>query len=338
MQINIPLILSILSVTQLTLGDKAPKIKKNPKNVVAIADFPFGFDNNVQGNIVFTAKKGRSVNVHVDVTGLPKEGGPFQYHIHENLVPSDGNCDMVGMHFNPYHASPECDEQKDDSYCQVGDLSGKHGWIDTTCFETKYNDPYLSLNKKSKSYIVGKSVTFHFANLTKFACADIELASNIRLQSLQDEYNSNNNHDLQELQRDLVSGLQFNQEYKEYSYEEDEADKYEIFDDDKEANDDEDEQVQDAVPEYDYSEDYDHYPEEEKVDNKPNAKVNKDLKTGNSSHNSTHWHNGTEIIHPGNHSNVSMNEFNQESQSGTSTLSLSITCAVGLGVIMSLLI
>ena len=56
---------------------------------------------------------------------------------------------------------------KNDAYCQVGDLLGKHGCINTTCFELKYNDPYLSLNRKSKSYIIGKSVVFHYPNLTK---------------------------------------------------------------------------------------------------------------------------------------------------------------------------
>jgi Cu-Zn family superoxide dismutase len=332
MQINIPLILSLLSVSQLALGDKAPKIKKNPKNVVAIADFPFGFDNNVQGNIVFTAKRGKAVNVHVDVTGLPKEGGPFQYHIHENLVPSDGNCDLVGLHFNPYDAPPDCEDQKDDSYCQVGDLSGKHGWIDTTCFETKYNDPYLSLNKKSNSYIVGRSVTFHFANLTKFACADIELASNIRLQSLQDEYNSNSNYDLQELQKDLASGLEFNQDYKEYSYDEDEVDKYEVFDEGPDADDEP--EVEDSKPENDYADD----DEDNTEDTKSKTKLINDVKSRNTTHNATHPHNGTDLIHNGNHSNVSLNEYNSETESGSSTFGLSISLMIGLGVVTGLLI
>lgn len=198
MQLNAKLI-ALLPLMGYALADKAPKIKRNPKHVVAIADLPFGGDKKIMGNVVFTAKKGKVVNVHVDVTGLPKEGGPFQYHIHEDSVPEDGDCEKVGDHFNPYDAPEECDEQKDDSYCEVGDLSGKHGWINATCFETKYNDPYLSLNKKSKSYIVGKSIVFHYANLTKFACADIELASHLRLQSLQEEYNSNENTDLSEL-------------------------------------------------------------------------------------------------------------------------------------------
>lgn len=336
MQINIPLILSLLSVSQLALGDKAPKIKKNPKNVVAIADFPFGFDNNVQGNIVFTAKRGKSVNVHVDVTGLPKEGGPFQYHIHENLVPSDGNCDLVGLHFNPYDAPPDCEDQKDDSYCQVGDLSGKHGWIDTTCFETKYNDPYLSLNKKSNSYIVGKSITFHYANLTKFACADIELASNIRLQSLQDEYNSNSNYDLQELQKDLATGLEFNQDYKEYSYDSDEVDKYEVFDEDPDV--DEDADVEYSNPNSDNTDNNDYLDDDNTEDTTSKTKLINDLKSRNGSHNATHSHNGTDLNHHGNNSNATLNEYYSETESGSSTFGLSISLMIALGAVTGLLI
>lgn len=183
------LILALLAST--ALCSQAPKVKKNPRNVVAIADFPQGYNKwnkGVLGNVIFSARSGKAVKVHVDMTGLPETGGPFQYHIHESQVPANGDCEAVGLHFNPYQALPECAEQGDDSYCQVGDLSGKHGWIDTTCFETKYTDPFLSLNPKSKAYIVGRSVTFHFANLTKFACADIQLVSQSQLVTLSEDY------------------------------------------------------------------------------------------------------------------------------------------------------
>lgn len=106
------------------------------------------------------------------------------YHIHEHPVPADGNCDGTGMHFNPYRAPEFCNAQPDDSYCQVGDLSGKHGWINTTCFEAKYSDAFLSLNPKSKAYIVGRSIVFHYADMTKFACANINYATEEQLAQL----------------------------------------------------------------------------------------------------------------------------------------------------------
>lgn len=180
-------ILSLTYFATTCVSDKAPKIKKNPKNIVAIADFPFGGDKNIKGNVVFTST-GKHVNVHVDMTGFPHNEGPFYYHIHERSVPENGNCEACGLHFNPYNSSPDCLAQKHDGYCQVGDLSGKHGAINSTCFEFKFTDPYLSLNKRSKSYIVGRSLVFHYANMTKLACADIELANDLRIQSLMDEY------------------------------------------------------------------------------------------------------------------------------------------------------
>lgn len=178
MRFSLPVLLSIIAVAY---ADQAPKNTDNVKGTIAVADFP-------KGMIVFYVKKGSQVKVHVDITGLPESGGPFQYHIHDQPIPSDGNCEAAGPHFNPYAGPANCGDQRDDSYCQVGDLSGKHGWIDTTCFETKYYDPYLSLNSESPAYIVGKSVVFHYDNLTKFACANIELVLEARSLELMQLY------------------------------------------------------------------------------------------------------------------------------------------------------
>lgn len=196
----------------LVSGNKAPLITTNPKGVIAIADFPFGYDVDVTGNIVFTAKGGKSVNVHVDMTILPPAGGPFFYHIHEKSVPSDGNCQLAGSRFNPYNGSLNCCELENKAFCELGDLSGKHGAINDTSFEVNYDDPYLSLNKKSKSYIVGKSITFHYANMTTFACADIELAGNLRLHNLLEEYAESGNTDLDYIIEDLTSPEQFDED------------------------------------------------------------------------------------------------------------------------------
>ncbi|ODV93737.1 hypothetical protein PACTADRAFT_20723, partial [Pachysolen tannophilus NRRL Y-2460] len=154
------------------VADQAPVNSNSPKKVVARADFD---NEKLHGIIKFQAPNG-TVRVHVDLTGLPEEGGPFQYHIHKKPVPESGDCYATETHFNPYNAPPDCEAQQDDSYCQVGDLSGKHGFINTTCFETRYWDPYLSLNPKSKAYPVGLSINLHYANLTRFACANIKIS------------------------------------------------------------------------------------------------------------------------------------------------------------------
>lgn len=158
-------------------ADRALKIKQNPKNVVAIADFPYGLNTNVSGLVFFTSKKGKAVKVHMDITGLPLDKGPFFYHIHENQITDKDTCGGVGSIYNPYNSKDDCDGTKDDSYCAIGDLSGKHGIVNSTCYGVKYYDSFLSLNRKSKSYIIGKSLVFHYQNNTKFACANINEAS-----------------------------------------------------------------------------------------------------------------------------------------------------------------
>ncbi|RLV83123.1 Cell surface superoxide dismutase Cu-Zn 6 [Meyerozyma sp. JA9] len=169
--------LAILALSTNVACFRAPRALQPRAETVAVASFPQGMSQSVRANIVFSAKSNDPVLVHVDSTGLPQEGGPFYYHIHEHPVPADGNCDAVGDHFNPFNAPADCDSLPSNSYCEVGDLSGKHGFINTTCFETKYTDPYLSLNPKSQSYIGGRSVVFHFANNTRFACATIQNVS-----------------------------------------------------------------------------------------------------------------------------------------------------------------
>lgn len=125
------------------------------------------------------------MKVHIDFTGLPKAGGPFYYHIHENPVNTD-TCEDAGGQFDPYKGLSECPVVGDDAACQVGDLSGKHGWINTTCFQTEYFDPFLSLNSWDSAYIVGKSVVLHHSDQTKFACANINIATREQYKQLFD--------------------------------------------------------------------------------------------------------------------------------------------------------
>ncbi|KAF6006174.1 hypothetical protein HII13_005295 [Brettanomyces bruxellensis] len=74
-----------------------------------------------------------------------------------------------------YTAKTTCGEQ-DDAYCQVGDLSGKHGFINTTCFQLKYYDPYLSLNPDDTSFIGDRSVVVHYNDMSKMACGNFRKA------------------------------------------------------------------------------------------------------------------------------------------------------------------
>lgn len=174
---KLPNFVLILVFSALALSEAAPKVSKNPKRLVAVADFPEkGTNKLTKGYVFFTSPTGGEVKVHIDFTGLPKVGGPFSYHIHENRVDAD-TCEDAGGHFDPHRGLPQCPEQGDDAACQVGDLSGKHGWINTTCYQTEYTDPYLSLNLKDPAYVVGKSLVLHLADQSRFACANINVAT-----------------------------------------------------------------------------------------------------------------------------------------------------------------
>lgn len=170
-------LLPFLALTSIATCIRAPRALRPSSETVALASFPQGMSQDVKANIVFSATRNDPVLVHVDVTGLPKDIGTFTYHIHERPVLVDGNCDAVGEHFNPFKAPVECDSLPNNSFCEVGDLSGKHGFINTTCFEATYQDPYLSLNPNSQSFIGGRSIVFHFENNTRFACATIKIMS-----------------------------------------------------------------------------------------------------------------------------------------------------------------
>ncbi|KAK8441796.1 hypothetical protein ACI3LY_001562 [Candidozyma auris] len=174
----------ISGLASVVLAGVAPQITSNPSNVVAVAEFPMFGCGEMEGYVSFEAPYGKKVKVNVDVTRLPADGFPFLYHVHEFPVGDDGDCESVGPIFNPYHASPNCDAQDGDEYCKIGDLSGKHGQIQTTCFQTEYYDPYISLTAQSKGSIVGRSVVFHYSDMTKIACANIEYATEEQMERL----------------------------------------------------------------------------------------------------------------------------------------------------------
>lgn len=151
-------------------ADEAPRNDDNPD-----VKYKAHLDTEeLHGIVEFYRGKNGTAKVHVDITGLPEEGGPFYYHIHNNRIPENGDCEMAGTHFNPYDATlADCDEQDGDANCQVGDLSGKHGVMNTTCFQLTYYDPYISLDPNNKAFIGDRSVVVHFNDMSKMVCSNI---------------------------------------------------------------------------------------------------------------------------------------------------------------------
>lgn len=168
------------SLPVLALGaSPATTNSDSPYEAKAVAEFPSGGSQSVEGSVTFTGVKNGSVNVNVKLSGLPSTGGPLLYHIHEAAVPSNGSCAATLAHFNPNNGSTDCASQENTSYCELGDLSGKWGKISTSSFEVSYIEPYLSLNPSNPYYFADgkRSITIHYKNTTRIACANIELTN-----------------------------------------------------------------------------------------------------------------------------------------------------------------
>lgn len=152
----------------------ATAVATAPVAASAVAGFPFSGNLSTAGMVQFTANQAGGVNVDLDLTKLPKTGGDFTYQIHEQPVAWNSNhCDGAGPLFDPFNrGAVNCDSLGNDELCAVGDLSGKHGKFHSTCYQTTFADPYVSLDPQSPAYIVGRSlVVFH--NGKPLACATI---------------------------------------------------------------------------------------------------------------------------------------------------------------------
>ncbi|RDL36766.1 uncharacterized protein BP5553_06118 [Venustampulla echinocandica] len=166
------------------LGD-AQVVVGNPAGVTYVATLPAkSFFNpndprgNVKGSVSATSNPDGGATFQVSFSNLPTSGGPFTYHIHDAPVPADGNCTGTKAHQDPYvrGETPVCDAKSPET-CQVGDLSGKHGKIESDPTTQTYTDKYVSLTPGSNAFFGNRSITFHFANKTRISCANFALAS-----------------------------------------------------------------------------------------------------------------------------------------------------------------
>jgi hypothetical protein len=101
------------------------------------------------------------------------------YHLHVDPVPEDGNCSKTLAHLDPVargEATP-CDKTKPES-CQVGDLSGKHGSIQSDPFEAHYLDLYASTKEGIGAFFGNRSIVIHYANKTRLTCANFAMVDN----------------------------------------------------------------------------------------------------------------------------------------------------------------
>lgn len=149
-------------------------------------------EGNVTGMITFTYVPGSGVMVDgSNLTGFSNTSSPgYAYHIHEARVPEfSGNtsraasiarCTIARAHFDPLNVTEEVicspNATATHEYCQIGDLSGKHGRIlptaNGTAADFSYVDPYLRFYPPAFS-LLGRSVVIHGFNKTRLGCGNI---------------------------------------------------------------------------------------------------------------------------------------------------------------------
>jgi len=172
-------LLSAAAIGQVAAGE-APETSGNPPNVVykATVDKAWFPDAVLPGPLKasISAKapsdgEGVKFNVHFD--NLPEEGGPFTYHLHRKAVPADGNCTEASSHLDPYGAGAEikCDKSAPET-CEVGDLSGKYGAIESSPYHASYHDLYAATKEGDEAFFGDLSFVLHYANSTRLACAN----------------------------------------------------------------------------------------------------------------------------------------------------------------------
>lgn len=143
-----------------------------PDEAFTKSAYPDG--GNAKGYIeAVTNDGGQGVSFKVRFENLPKEGGPFTYHLHKAAVPGNGNCNDTLTHLDPFQRgdTPPCVKAQPQT-CEVGDLSGKHGKIESDPFEAEYVDLYASTLEGNPAYFGDLSFVLHFANKTRISCAN----------------------------------------------------------------------------------------------------------------------------------------------------------------------
>ncbi|CAG9971543.1 unnamed protein product [Clonostachys byssicola] len=172
--------LMMLSAAAMVSAREAPVTNNNPVGDVYQAVLPgtsfFPGGPKIQGSITAQAgDNGRGVKFNVHFEGIPAAGGPFTYHLHLKPVPEGGNCTATSSHLDPYEAGAvvTCDASKP-ATCEVGDLAGKHGKIESAgTYDKTYQDDYASTTKSDAAFFGDKSFVLHYGgNNTRITCAN----------------------------------------------------------------------------------------------------------------------------------------------------------------------
>ena len=117
----------------------APEASSSPLGASYQAILPSLSTTPIIGSVTgSTNANGTGTHFVVSLQNIPSTGGPYIYHIHQSSVPSNGNCTGTGPHLDPQSRGekPACDPTNP-ATCQVGDLAGKHGSVNTTSYSAQ---------------------------------------------------------------------------------------------------------------------------------------------------------------------------------------------------------
>lgn len=139
---------------------------------------------NISGNITFSQSTPSSPTIiSISLFGLDQfVNETYPWHVHEypftSALSSPCSSSNVGGHYDPLGAnngiSYNC--ASDMSLCEIGDLSGKFGPLNSTTTTLSLTDNSLSLYGQYS--IIGRSVVIHRSDGSRYVCANIPYPDN----------------------------------------------------------------------------------------------------------------------------------------------------------------
>lgn len=140
--------------------------------------------NGVTGTISFyqERKDVKPVKITVKLMGLDQFEGQLGWHVHEWPINFGllefGPCsnEEVGGHYDPFQSAASVNYTQrcasDPDECEVGDLSGRHGLLNSSLTEFCFDDYHLDLYRAFG--ITGRSIVIHTEDDERVACANLE--------------------------------------------------------------------------------------------------------------------------------------------------------------------
>jgi len=169
---------TLSTLASMAAASSAPLVSNNPIGASYTAQIKGGESDVTHGYVSMTSNPGGvGMKLSVNIAGLPILKGPYTYYVGDHSLSSECECSTSGGIFDPYNAGKRYCNRQQAQTCDVGDLSGKHGCINSTSYVASYNELYASLNSASPAYVGGKSIVISDRSGSPVACGNIVCVS-----------------------------------------------------------------------------------------------------------------------------------------------------------------